>query len=225
MHDHFTDTDFVGGSRREGCRPRGGACNQKAHVTDDTFRLVIDDNFSWVLVLVQVPADPSRHRVAVWRELRRAGAVPVSPGTWVLPALPIFEAALARTKELAARGSGTVTIIDAAPRGAAGTALFRGAFTAARIEEWAEFTADCAKFEDEIAREIAKSKFTFGELEEEEQGLERLRRWYRELKSRDVLHLAQADTAQENLTRCTIVLEGYAQQVYDTILPQGTAGE
>ncbi len=184
-----------------------------------------EDNFSWVLVLVQVPADPSRHRVAVWRELRRAGAVPVSPGTWVLPALPMFQAALERTKELAARGSGTVTVIDAAPRDEAGMGLFREAFTAARAEEWAEFVDDCEKFEDEIAREIAKSKFTFGELEEEEQGLERLGRWYRELKSRDVLHLAQADTAQEHLTRCTTVLEGYAQQVYDTVLPQAAAGE
>lgn len=206
-------------------RGRHVASTQTAHVTDDTFGLVSEVNFSWLLVLVQVPADPSRHRVAVWRELRRAGAVPISPGTWVLPALPIFDAALERTKELAVRGSGTVTVIDAAPRDQAGTALFREAFMAARAEEWAEFSADCGKFEDEIAREITKSKFTFGELEEEEQSLERLRRWYRELKTRDVLHLAQADTAQEHLTRCINALEGYAQQVYEAVLPQGTASE
>ncbi|MET3921763.1 Chromate resistance protein ChrB [Arthrobacter sp. UYEF20] len=178
-----------------------------------------DETFSWVLVLVQIPAEPSRHRVAVWRELRRAGAVPVSPGTWVLPALPAFEAALGRAGELARRGSGTLAIVDAAPRDDAGTAFFRDAFMAARAEEWAELIADCGKFEDEIAREIAKSKFTFGELEEEEQSLERLRRWYRELKSRDVLRLLQADTAEERLSRCAEILDGYARQVYDAVLP------
>ncbi|WP_427135615.1 Chromate resistance protein ChrB [Pseudarthrobacter sp. S9] len=177
------------------------------------------EDFGWLLVLVQVPAQPSRHRVAVWRELRRAGAVPVSHGTWVLPALPAFESALGRAGELAERGSGTLTVVDAAPRNEAGMALFREAFAAARAEEWTEFTADCGKFEAEIAREFAKSKFTFGELEEEEQSLERLRRWYRDLKSRDVLRLPQADTAQEHLTRCTGALENYAQRVYETVLP------
>lgn len=188
-------------------------------VTNDTFMRVTMEDFGWLLVLVQVPAQPSRHRVAVWRELRRAGAVPVSHGTWVLPALPAFESALGRAGELAERGSGTLTVVDAAPRNDAGKALLREAFAAARAEEWAEFIADCGKVEDEIAREIAKSKFTFGELEEEEQSLERLRRWYRDLKSRDVLRLSQAATAQEHLTRCTTALEGYAQQVYETVLP------
>ncbi|MCZ2404708.1 chromate resistance protein ChrB [Paenarthrobacter sp. Z7-10] len=177
------------------------------------------ESFGWLVILVQIPAQPSRHRVAVWRELRRSGAVPVSHGTWVLPALPAFESALARAGELAERGSGTLTVVDASPRDEAGTVLFREAFAAARDEEWTEFIADCGKFEDEIAREIAKSKFTFGELEEEEQSLERLRRWYRELKSRDVLRLPQADMAQDHLSRCVSALESDAQQVYETILP------
>ncbi|MGR0161003.1 hypothetical protein [Paenarthrobacter nitroguajacolicus] len=43
---------------------------------------MIDEH--WLLILVQVPAQPSWHRVAVWR----AGAVPLSPGTWLLPAHP-----------------------------------------------------------------------------------------------------------------------------------------
>jgi hypothetical protein len=180
---------------------------------------VSGETFSWVLVLVQIPAEPSRHRVAVWRELRRAGAVPVSPGAWVLPALPAFEAALGRAGELARRGSGTLAIIDAAPRDDVGAAFFHEAFTAARAEEWVELIADCGKFEDEIDREIAQSKFTFGELEEEEQSLERLRRWFRELKSRDVLRLPQADAAEERLSRCTEILDGYARQVYEAVLP------
>ncbi|MCT9871786.1 Chromate resistance protein ChrB [Paenarthrobacter aurescens] len=172
----------------------------------------------WLLVLVQVPAQPSRYRVAVWRELRRIGAVPLSPGTWVLPSHPAFEEGLARAEELVAKGRGSWTLVDAAPRNL-GADTFRSAYEAARLEEWAEFMADCGKFEQEIAKEISREKFTFAELEEEEQSLERLRRWFRELKSRDVLHLPQAGEASDQLAGCTAALEGYAAMVYDVTLP------
>ncbi|WP_426997494.1 Chromate resistance protein ChrB [Pseudarthrobacter sp. N5] len=43
---------------------------------------------SWLLMLVQVPSEPSRHRVAVWREMRCFGAVPVGHGAWTAPDVP-----------------------------------------------------------------------------------------------------------------------------------------
>lgn len=178
---------------------------------------VIDER--WLLILVQVPAQPSRHRVAVWRELRRIGAVPLLPGTWVLPAHPAFDEGLGRAEALVARGAGSWTLVDAAPRDE-GVDTFRSAFEAARLEEWKEFSADCTKFELEIAKEISREKFTFAELEEEEQSLERLRRWYRELKSRDVLHLSQATAAATQLAQCADILEGYASLVYEATLPE-----
>lgn len=171
----------------------------------------------WVLVLVQLPSEPSRHRVAVWRELRKAGAVPVSAGTWALPAGPAFQPALDRAAELTGNGAGIFAVIDASPRDEASTKLIHDAFAAARVDEWREFAADCGKFEAEIAREIAKAKFTFGELEEEEQSLDRLRRWFRDLKKRDVLALPEAIAAEEHLRTCESVLDGYAEQVYQVM--------
>ncbi len=187
--------------------------------------LPVTDSVSWVLVLVQVPKEPTKHRVAVWRELRKGGAVPVSPGTWALPAGPAFEQVLDRAAELAAKGGGTFAVIDASPRDEAAERLIRDAFTAARVDEWAEFQADCGKFEDEIAREIAKRKFTFGELEEEEQSLDRLRRWYRELKKRDVLHLPEATAAETRLQECTDRLDDYTEQVYEAMHSAAPAAE
>jgi ChrB-like protein len=171
----------------------------------------------WVLVLVQLPSGPSRHRVAVWRELRKAGAVPVSPGTWALPSGPAFQPALDRAGDLTRKGGGTFAVIDASPRDEASSNLIRDAFAAARVDEWIEFVADCGKFDAEIAREIAKAKFTFGELEEEEQSLDRLRRWFRDLKKRDVLALGEARAAEQRLHECERVLEGYAEQVYEVM--------
>lgn len=141
----------------------------------------------------------------------------MSPGTWLVPAHPAFDAGLAKARSLVAKSEGKWTLIDASPRDGADT--FRAAFETARAEEWAEFMADCAKFEQEIAKEISRKKFTFAELEEEEQSLERLRRWYRGLKSRDVLRLPQASEASERLARCVTALEEYSSLVYDATLP------
>ena len=168
----------------------------------------------WVLIIVQIPSEPSRHRVAVWRQLRKTGAVPVSSGVWTLPSGPVFQAELDRAAELCRNGGGTFAVIDAAPRDEAATALLHDTFKSARVDEWAEFTADCGKFEAEIAKEITKQKFTFAELEEEEQSMERLRRWYRDLKKRDILGLPEARDSDRHLRVCGTTLDGYAELVY-----------
>ena len=40
--------------------------------------------------MIKVPADPSRHRVAVWRELRKVGALSLGQGIWAVPEVPVF---------------------------------------------------------------------------------------------------------------------------------------
>lgn len=178
---------------------------------------------NWVLILPQIPSEPSRHRVGVWRQLRKAGAVPVSAGVWALPAGPAFQADLDRAGELCRRGGGTFAVIDASPRDQASAALIEDAFAAMRVDEWTEFISDCGKFEVKIAREIQKRKFTFAELEEEEQSLDRLRRWYRDLKRRDVLELPEAKAADARLRACVAVLDDYAEQVYQAV--HGRSGD
>jgi len=39
----------------------------------------------WLLLLVQLPANPSSARVSLWRKLRAGGALSVTNGAWVLP--------------------------------------------------------------------------------------------------------------------------------------------
>jgi hypothetical protein len=58
------------------------------------------------------------------------------------------------------------------------------------------------------------SKYTLAELEEEEQSLDRLRRWYRELRSRDLLGAAAMTTATADLKICQVQFEQYAEHVY-----------
>lgn len=164
-------------------------------------------------MIVQVPAVPSRHRVAVWRELRRFGGVPVGQGTWAAPDVAACRAGAEKARELARVGGGELILLTTGA-GDDDAAKLQALFVAAREDEWREFLADCRKFTDEIAREIAKQKFTLAELEEEEQSLERLRRWSRSIRARDVFGSAGAVRASEELDSCTAALDDFAGHVY-----------
>ena len=171
----------------------------------------------WTILLVRLPVEPTRHRVAVWRELRRAGALSLGQGVWALPSTPAFGEAVDRALRLVERGEGEVIVLDATGRGDIDAVRLEAQFTAAREAEWAEFVDDCGKYESELDDEVAKKRFTLAELDEEEQSLERLRRWYRELKLRDVFSAPSAAEADRRLKECTEKLEAFADLVYGAV--------
>ncbi len=168
----------------------------------------------WTVLAVRLPAEPSRHRVAVWRELRRVGALSLGHGVWALPATPAFEQGLERAVALVERGDGDGLLLEARGRDHAQADRLEALFTSSREEEWAEFIGECGKYEAELERELAEEKFTLAELDEEEQSLERLRRWYRELKLRDLFGAPSAGAAEQHLKRCQARLEDFAELVY-----------
>jgi ChrB-like protein len=169
----------------------------------------------WVLLTYRLPAEPSRHRVAVWRELRRVGAVSLQQATWAVPAQPQFVEAVARALDLVERAEGDALIFDAAPQGDAMAARLEALFTADREQEWLEFLAECVKFDREIDKEIRIEKFTSAELDEEEQNLERLQRWFRELRARDLFGSPSQADAERRLKECAERLDDFAQRVFE----------
>ena len=168
---------------------------------------------TWRVITYRLPAEPSRHRVAIWRELRRLGAVPLQQGTWAVPAGEGFDAGLAQVIEAITAAGGQPVVLAVADE-QAGTARLEALFTEQREAEWAEFLSDCGKYEAELAGEVAKGKLTLAELDEEEQSLERLRRWYRAIRARDLFGAPSASAAEARLKECTEALERFAEQVY-----------
>ncbi|WP_037573788.1 Chromate resistance protein ChrB [Phaeacidiphilus oryzae] len=176
-----------------------------AHSTDPT---------QWKLLILRLPAQPSRHRVAVWRELRRVGALSLGQGVWAVPEVPVFEAGVHRALALAAQApDGEALTLRATGGSARDGARLAELFSAAREEEWAEFLADCGKYQEELEKEIRTRKFTLAELEEEEQSLERLRRWHRDIRSRDVFGAPSAEVATSRLDHCADSLQEYSELV------------
>jgi hypothetical protein len=167
----------------------------------------------WRVITYRLPAEPSRHRVAVWRELRRLGAVGLQQGTWALPEGERFDAGFAQVAEMI-RAAGGQPVVLAVAEDEASAAQLEALFTEQREAEWGEFVSDCGKFEAELAGEVAKGKLTLAELDEEEQSLDRLRRWYRTIRARDLFGAPSAPVAERRLKECGEALEAFAEQVY-----------
>ena len=71
--------------------------------------------------------------------------------------------------------------------------------------------ASCAA---EIAKEHRTEKYTLAELEEEEQSLDRLRRWYRDVRGRDLLGSGGREEVDGLLKQCVAAFDEFAEAVY-----------
>lgn len=151
--------------------------------------------------------------MAAWRELRRVGAVALQSATWALPVGDRFDEGLERTRQLVERGEGRVLVVDVDPASGSIGELEQ-LYTAEREAEWVEFLSECDKALTELRSEFAKEKFTLAELDEEEHNIDRLRRWYRDLRPKDLFGAPSAGPAEVQLKACAELLEEFAEQVY-----------
>ena len=180
---------------------------------------------SWRIVLIKIAAEPSRHRVAVWRELRKVGALSIGQGVWAVPNVPAFAVGIDKATALVERANGEITFLHAVGATAADSVRFEALFTAAREDDWIEFLSDCTKYEAELDKDIRIRKFTLAELEEEDQSLDRLRRWHRDLKARDVFGAGNSEQATAALLRCAQRFEDYSERVIDALHASEPHGE
>jgi DNA-binding transcriptional regulator PaaX len=90
---------------------------------------------SWRVITYRLPAEPSRHRVAVWRELRRLGTVSLQQGTWAVPDGEPFAAGFTQVVE-AIKAAGGQPVVLAVADEEAGAAQLEALFTAQREAEW-----------------------------------------------------------------------------------------
>jgi len=176
-----------------------------------------DEAARWVVVIPRLPSDPSRYRVAVWRELRRAGAVQVGQGTWALPASNATTEEIGKLEALTAPSGGELLVLVAHTWAQDRVDRLQVLYDDARRAEWVEFGSECGKAVAELRREIETQKFTLAELDEEEQNVDRLRRWHRELTMRDRFGAVDREEMQARLDECSTELACFTELVYDAV--------
>ncbi len=85
----------------------------------------------------------------------------------------------------------------------------------ARNEEYQELLDTVERFQEEIARETRKGKFTFAALEEVEYEYDRLTRWTQRVQARDLFQAERRGDAYSALESARASLAQFAGKVYD----------
>src|ERR1700730_19320228 len=170
---------------------------------------------SWLLLTYKVPPEPAKKRIALWRKIKSLGAVYVQNGVCLLPKTDDHQRRLKIIENEIAEMEGEAVLQETVGLDRVQEEKLIARFNADRNEAYEEFLERCAGFEAEIARESAAGKFTFAELEENDEDLKKLASWLEKISNLDFHGASLADEAGKRLTQCEILLDAYAQQVFD----------
>ena len=168
-----------------------------------------------MLLTYRLPAERSSARVAVWREVRRSGALQLQKSVVAFPDTDGFRVALTRVRTVVGEVGGSALAVRAEPLERADEERLMAAWNEARAAEYGELASECEKLVAEIDKEFAKEKFTLAELDEEEAELDKLRSWRERVKVRDVHGSDGAAEADAAFERAEAAVARYTAAVFD----------
>lgn len=173
------------------------------------------DARSWLLLTYKVPPEPARRRIALWRKLKALGAVYLQSGVCLLPKVDPYVRRLKVLENEISAMEGDAVLLETVGLDRAQEQKVIARFSAERNEAYQEFIGRCADFEAEIAKERGASKFTYAEVEENEEDLTKLRAWFDKIVRLDFYDAALRSEAEERLNRCAALLDKYAREVLE----------
>lgn len=174
------------------------------------------DSQNWLLLTYKVPAEPATRRVALWRRLKGLGAVYLQSGVCLLPKTDEHVRRLKMLENDIAEMKGESVILETVALDRSQQEKVLARFKSDRDEQYREFLDKCSDFEGEIAKETAANHFTYAELEENDVDLKKLQSWLDKIKKLDFYAAELRSEADERLRHCEILLEAYAQRVFDS---------
>ena len=173
----------------------------------------------WIMLIYRLPSNDSRARVAVWREVRRTGALHVQQSVLAVPDSETFTADVERLREVLAEVGGQVTALRSEPLIAGDDDRLLQAWNEARDAEYRELAGECAKFLAEIDHEFEIEKFTLAELDEEEAELDKLQRWHQRIRRLDIHAAPNGPAAASALREAEAALARYSAEVFERTQP------
>lgn len=168
----------------------------------------------WILLIYRLPSDDSRARVAVWRELRRSGALHVQQSVVTVPDVDDFRDDVEQLRSVLTDVGGQLTAMRAEPLAPGDDDRLLAAWNQARDDEYRELTGQCAKYLAEIDHEFEIEKFTLAELDEEEAEIDKLRRWHERIRRHDVHGAAGGQAAVSAMREAEAAFTRFSDAVY-----------
>ena len=176
------------------------------------------------MLIYRVPTEPASKRVAVWRDLRRLGALYLQQCACIFPDISAVTEAFDQVAAKIPSLGGETFLLDVPRLQPEDEARIVAAFREQRQNEYAEIIEECEmKFVKEIEFEHFRKNYTFEEAEEIDQDLEKIRRWFEQVKQRDWFSADRRDEVEAWLERCRGLLAEFEEEVYRRNSSGGTS--
>src|ERR1700730_6021042 len=169
----------------------------------------------WRVLIYRGPTEPASKRVAVWRDLKRLGALYLQQCVCIFPDLPgVMDEVNQVAAKIPALG-GETFLLDVPRLPPEDETRIIESFREQRANEYAEIIEECeTKFVKEIEFERFRENYTFEEAEEIEQDLEMIRSWFERVRERDWFKADRRDEVETWLARCQGLLARFEEEVY-----------
>src|SRR5437879_10520827 len=149
--------------------------------------MAVKKNLTWLLLLVRLPATHTAERVAIWRKLKKSGAVQIQTSTYVLPDEPArYETFQWLTQHIRDAG-GDATLIRARQIEGLPNEKLVALFNTARAKEYATLRALIRALSH---RRKTRSSPAFGDK------LDRVRKQFREIRQTDFFNCPRAQDVE-----------------------------
>jgi DNA-binding transcriptional regulator PaaX len=169
----------------------------------------------WLLLVYRVPSEPSHKRVAVWRDLKRIGALYLQQCVCIVPRRRALRTALTGVRGKIATLGGTSNLFEIPRVSAEDEAALITGFRDLITKQYAEIVEECAtKFVKEIEFERFRENYSFAEAEEIAHDLEKLRVWFARVQAQDWFGAPGRDDVATWIQRCAQMLEEFYNEVH-----------
>lgn len=173
------------------------------------------NSHSYILLIYQVPSQPSAARVSVWRELKKLGALYLQQSVCILPAQEPLHHALQKITERIDELGGGYHLLPLNELPDEEEEKIVDGFIAQSNLQYDEIIENCqVNFSKEIEFETFRQNFTYAEAEEIGQELDKIHRWYDRVVERDWFGAARREEALRSIERSEKLLEEFEEKVF-----------
>ena len=170
----------------------------------------------FVVLVYRMPSKPTAGRVAVWRLLKKAGAVYLQDSVCVFPDLPRIRKELEPVLERIDEKNGSYHLLPLRALNPSEEQKIVELFREQASNHYLEIVEDCeVNFTKEIQFEHFRQNYTYEEAEEIRMEFEKLGTWFERVRERDWFDAPHRVEAEKWLRRCERLLEGFEAKVFE----------
>lgn len=171
----------------------------------------------FVLLVYRMPAKPTAGRVAVWRMLKKVGAVYLQQSVCVFADNGQVRRELTVICRKIGEVGGGFHFLPLRALNAEEEQKLVDQFRDQTRKHYREIIENCeVNFQKEIEFEIFRQNLTYEEAEEIRVEFEKIVEWYQRVKERDWFHAPLRDEAEAWITKCQELVEDFESRVFAT---------